>query len=100
MNNEKIQPPTPEQEQLISKAHENICRKKGNYQYSPTSTEIEDEINKMQYVLNVTDILMNYDFEIKKQLLNYSIDHSIHSKMCVDLSDIRNAYIKKLKSTN
>jgi hypothetical protein len=45
----------------------------------------------------VKELLYYYDLEIKKHLLNYSIEHSIHSKMCDGINDVRNTYIQSLK---
>jgi hypothetical protein len=45
----------------------------------------------------VKELLYYYDLEIKKHLLNYPIDHSLHSKMCDGINDVRNNYIQSLK---
>lgn len=45
--NTAIEQPDENQKYLIKKAHENICKAKGNYQYAPTSVEIEKEIEAM-----------------------------------------------------
>jgi hypothetical protein len=45
----------------------------------------------------VKELLYYYDLEIKKHLLSYPIEHSLHSKMCDGINDVRNTYIQSLK---
>jgi len=41
-------------------------------------------------------LFMEYDLAVKTQLLNYGIEHSVHGKICEDLSDIRTKFILKI----
>lgn len=45
----------------------------------------------------IKNILMEYDLMVKKHLLMYSIEHSIHGKICEGLSVVRNEYIQSLQ---
>jgi hypothetical protein len=45
----------------------------------------------------VRELLYYYNLEIKKHLLSYPIEHSLHSKMCDGINDVRNTYIQSLK---
>jgi hypothetical protein len=45
----------------------------------------------------VRELLYYHDLEIKKHLLSYPIEHSLHSKMCDGINDVRNEYIQSLK---
>jgi hypothetical protein len=45
----------------------------------------------------VKELLYYFDLEIKKHLLNYRIEHSLHGKICDGINDVRNNYIQSLK---
>jgi len=55
--------------------------------------DLQDEQKK--YISPIINMLMDYDLRIKKQLLKYGLEHSLHGRMCEDLSDIRNEFITK-----
>jgi len=57
----------------------------------------KQEIETLYTEEQVRELLYYYDLEIKKHLLNYTIEHSLHSKMCDGINDVRNTYIQSLK---
>jgi hypothetical protein len=61
-------------------------------------TKEEEKVKETLYTEEqVRELLYYYDLEIKKHLLNYTIEHSLHSKMCDGINDVRNTYIQSLK---
>jgi hypothetical protein len=61
---------------------------KEGYLYAKETLYTEEQVRELLYY---------YDLEIKKHLLNYTIEHSLHSKMCDGINDVRNTYIQSLK---
>lgn len=51
---------------------------------------------KEKYNNKLKEIIMQFDLEIKKHLLMYSIEHSIHGKMCDGINEIRSSILQSL----
>ena len=49
-----------------------------------------------KYNNKLKEIIMQFDLEIKKHLLKYSIEHSIHGKMCDGINEIRSNILQSL----
>lgn len=51
---------------------------------------------KEKYNDKLKEVMLQFDLEIKKHLLMYSIEHSVHGKMCDGINEIRSNILQSL----
>ena len=83
-------------EQHLNSLHNEDIAHPETYDVYTSFKEGHNKAKDNQYTI-LKEVLMEFDLAIKKHLLLYPIEHSVHSKMCDGINEIRSKIIQSLQ---